>query len=122
MIAHFPLPGGRHMAVGPRRTTVVQPATAEPDDCRNEQRSYRTRRWGLRRIRTRQRRAVCTAPLPAASLKRLDERGGFAQLHEAYPQAQGDVCPHRGYDLRSVEPDADGYRQCPLHQLRVRCP
>ena len=47
---------------------------------------------------------------------------GFHELQKAYAGACGDVCPHRGYDLRTIPIDGDGYRRCPLHQLKVKAP
>ena len=74
--------------------------------------------WGLERIRTRKRLLECRRRLPPAA---NDERSGrgFVELRNAFGNVCGDICPHRGYDLRSV-PVVDGYRTCPLHQLRVR--
>ena len=72
-------------------------------------------------IQTRTRAMRCRRPLPPAPL-RDEPSTGFRELRDAYDDAEGDICPHKGYDLRSVPIDADGYRQCPLHQLRVRAP
>ena len=72
-------------------------------------------------IQTRTRSTRCRRPLPPAPL-RDEPATGFRELREAYKNAEGDICPHKGYNLRSVPIDADGYRQCPLHQLRVRVP
>ena len=46
---------------------------------------------------------------------------GFARLKKAYRNARlvnGTICPHRGADLRGINPDADGCVRCPLHALR----
>ena len=74
--------------------------------------------WGLKRIRTRRRHLECLRDLPAAANEyRIGK--GFLELRTALGDAVGDICPHRGYDLRNV-PIVEGYRRCPLHQLLVR--
>ena len=75
------------------------------------------RAWGEARIQRRTRNVRCYRRMP----RRLPDpqAQGFTKLRETYPDAAGDACPHRGYDLRNVPIDADGYRQCPLHQLRT---
>ena len=78
------------------------------------------RRFGPARIQRRERAAECLRPWPP--LPGPVEGTAFAALREAHPLAVGDVCPHRGYDLRAVPVDADGCRRCPLHQLPVRLP
>ena len=87
---------------------------------------HRILRWmtgaeGRVLIQSRTRSMRCRRPLPPAPL-RDEPATGFRELREAYKNAEGDICPHKGYDLRSVPIHADGYRQCPLHQLRVRAP
>lgn len=79
------------------------------------------RQWGIDRMATRTSRVLCRAELPEAHIEHKTTRT-FLNLRKAYGEPSGDRCPHRGYDLRSVPIDADGCRQCPLHQLRVRAP
>ena len=78
--------------------------------------------WGLQRIRQRQRRIECLRPLPPIEVSGDEMNIGFHELHAGYPDTCGDICPHRGYDLRSVPVGPDGYRRCPLHQLRIKAP
>ena len=76
---------------------------------------------GRQLVQTRVRNTRCLHELPPAPLS--DEpSASFRLLREQYEAAEGDICPHKGYDLTSVPIDADGYRQCPLHQLMVRAP
>ena len=77
-------------------------------------------KWGLDRIRTRTERRTCVGGLPAAPVDDEWRHEGFHTLRQHYADASGDFCPHRGYDLRNVPVDRSGYRQCPLHQLRVK--
>ena len=81
---------------------------------------YTTREWGLARIQRRTRVLTCVRNLPKAKIGLDRTTQGCRLLRKQYEDACGDICPHRGYDLRNVPIDADGYRQCPLHQLRVR--
>ena len=78
--------------------------------------------WGLERIRHRRRRLECLRPMPPIEISGDSMNVGFHELHAEYPDACGDICPHRGYDLRNIAVDPDGYRRCPIHQLRVRAP
>ena len=78
--------------------------------------------WGQSRIRTRRRMRPCTGDFPEARISEEAVDRGFRRIRYNYRDACGDICPHRGYDLRSVPIDADGYRQCPLHQLRLKAP
>ena len=77
--------------------------------------------WGRGMIRRRTREARCRRRLPPARIDAERDRG-FHEIRQRWCGVEGDVCPHRGYDLRNVPVDRDGYRQCPLHQLRVRAP
>ena len=115
VITEFPIEGedGLFFRIDSDSTAVMQ---------RNETRSIERlegREWGLAQIRTRELTRRCRRQLPAARADR-ETAAGFHELRRAYPDARGDRCPHRGYDLRSVPIEADGCRQCPLHQLRVR--
>ena len=72
-------------------------------------------------IRTRTARRLCRRELPVATFEEgLRGHDGFVKLRASFKDAQGLRCPHRGYDLSSVPIDANGFRQCPLHQLLVR--
>ena len=96
--------------------------TAVYDREYGEQQAERTRAWGLKRITTRRRRLECRRALPPVTLSDEKINIGFTELHAEYPDAYGNTCPHRGYDLTSVPIDADGCRRCPIHQLKVRAP
>ena len=76
------------------------------------------RKWGLERIQTRLTKQRCRRQLPPAQLDK-NSHTGFKLVRKKFANASGDICPHRGYDLRNVAVEKDGYRQCPLHQLRV---
>ena len=77
------------------------------------------RAWGECRVQRRERLMTCRQALPPADLR--DEMApGFEAIRQEFADAAGDTCPHKGYDLRNVPVDRDGFRQCPLHQLRVR--
>ena len=113
---------------------------------RRRKRLTRTEDWGLARIRTRQVLRACLRNLPEIAIEEPAVTGttirsgttgtssqkpstgqendvsSFVNLRRRFPNAIGDTCPHRGHDLRSVPIEADGCRQCPLHQLRVRAP
>ena len=78
------------------------------------------RQWGLDRIQRRRRIVRCERELPPAHLTMSSEDRGFRTLRQLYQSPCTNTCPHRGYDLRSVPIDANGFRQCPLHQLLVR--
>ena len=78
--------------------------------------------WGLARIQSRTRRRVCRATLETPVIDRAPENDAFREMRRHYGRKCSDICPHRGYDLRNIPIDASGYRQCPLHQLRVRAP
>ena len=78
--------------------------------------------WGIARIQTRTRELQCQSPMPRVSVGTAKLNHGFRSLRKKLGPACGDICPHRGYDLRTIEPDATGHRQCPLHQLRVKAP
>ena len=122
VVAHFPAGNGGYMSIEQDRTVIIEPAAFHGDHADDEKLTRKTRSWGIQRIRTRKRRVQCKDTLPPAELDDIEDAHVFRSLREAFPNAVGDRCPHRGYDLRSIQPDADGYRQCPLHQLRVRCP
>ena len=68
-----------------------------------------TRTSGLRRLQRRRRELTCRRTLPAARIL-LDTNASFLALRRAFAEPSGDVCPHRGYDLRSVPVDEEGYR------------
>ena len=143
ILADFPVPNDQHWhfvitngltRLAPNMETQLENhqdrgAWRKP---RERKRLTRSEAWGRDRIRTRQMERVCLRPLPEI---RIDKPGAatpakrpapesildpFHQLQAFFPDAAGDTCPHRGYDLRTVPIEADGYRQCPLHQLRVR--
>ena len=76
----------------------------------------KTVEWGLRRIPRVRRMIPCTARLPKAQFD-SDTSNAFLAIRAKFPNACGDICPHKGYDLRNIPSDKAGYRQCPLHQL-----
>ena len=84
--------------------------------------SRQSKAWGLQRIRHRRRRLGCLRPMPPIEISGDSMNIGFHELHAEYPDACGDICPHRGYNLRNIAIGPDGYRRCPIHQLRVRAP
>ena len=143
ILARFPVPNDRHwhfvITNGLTRLAPNIEMQLENHQDRGAWRKPRERKrltrseaWGRDRIRTRKMERVCLRPLPEI---RIDKPGAatpakrpapesildpFHQLRALFPDAAGNTCPHQGYDLRTVPIEADGYRQCPLHQLRVR--
>ena len=115
VITQFALAGEerRFFTMRPDGTTVRR-----RDEKQSVERSE-SREWGLAQLRMRQVDKRCRRELPPAPTG-SETAAGFHDLRRAYPEARGETCPHRGYDLRSVPIEADGCRQCPLHQLRVR--
>ena len=80
-------------------------------------------KWGLDRIQHRTRKLRCQREMPPATVcNTTPAQMDFRELRGQYPDAYGDICPHRGFDLRNIPIEPDGCRQCPLHQLRVRAP
>ena len=118
VVAAFPVPenGDRYFVVKSHRTEI------HARDEYGKRIDHRTKGWGAARIRLRRRTLECRRELPPASITADDMNIGFHELHNAYRGACGDVCPHKGYDLRSIPVDRDGYRRCPMHQLRVKAP
>ena len=118
VLCHFAWDGGR----GRRSSLYINGNRTEvrADNPRGEVISVESRSFGPDRIRRRVRAAECLRPWPRRPGP--VEGTAFAALRDAHPLAAGDVCPHRGYDLRAVPVDADGCRRCPLHQLPVRAP
>ena len=96
--------------------------TAIYDRTYAEQQAERTKAWELEQIARRTRRLECLRPLPPVTISGDKMNAGFHDLHAEYPDARGDLCPHRGYDLTSIPIDADGCRRCPIHQLKVQAP
>ena len=78
--------------------------------------------WGLSRIRKRTTSLICRRALEPPTVDRRYSDDGFHELRRHYGRKCRDVCPHRGYDLTNIPIDDKGFRQCPLHQLRVRAP
>ena len=143
ILARFPVPNDQHWhfvitngltRLAPNVETQLESRQNRDTWRRPHERKQLTRSeaWGRERIRTRRVERVCLRPLPEI---RIDKPGAatptkrpapestldpFHQLRAFFTDAAGDTCPHRGYDLRTVPIEADGYRQCPLHQLRVR--
>ena len=143
ILARFPVPNDRHWhfvitngltRLAPNVETQLESRQDRDTWRRPHERKQLTRSeaWGRERIRTRRVERVCLRPLPEISIDKPGTEmpgqmspaetilGSFHNLRSFFPDAAGDTCPHRGYDLRTVPIEADGYRQCPLHQLRVR--
>ena len=82
----------------------------------------KTADWGLARIQRRTTRLICRRALEPPTINGDYNDSPFRGLRRHYGRKCRDICPHRGYDLTTVPVDDKGYRQCPLHQLRVRVP
>ena len=118
VLTHFPLTDadGRSLCF-----TVTDGSTLVKDlDLRVV--SERPTAWGLERVLTRRKNLVCRAEMPRVGAAEPPLNHAFRNLRKKFRNACGDIWPHKGYDLRSIAVDAAGYRQCPLHQLRVKAP
>ena len=142
ILARFPMPHDRnwHFVIKDGLTRLVPNVEMRFEEARpggttrrtkprERKRLTRSETWGRERIRTRRVERVYLRPLPEIPIGTSENKPAhtsilepFQRLRDRFPNAEGDTCPHRGYDLRTVPIGADGYRQCPLHQLRVRAP
>ena len=115
VLTHFALKNDPNcLVINPQRSQVIEGDSGLVT-------RYESREWGLKQIQTRWTERTCHRQLPQAQVDKNSNRG-FKALRKRFANATGDVCPHRGYDLRNVPVEGDGCRQCPLHQLRVRAP
>ena len=79
----------------------------------------------IRTVRRKRRRPMPPHPLSPKGGLHTRPRG-FRTLFAAYcrkgqpPAAPNGICPHRGADLRSFAPEADGTIICPQHGLPCR--
>ena len=118
VLSHFPYMGPK----GRKLCFTVTDGGTQVKDLDLQPVEEHPREWGVSRIRTRTQSLACQAEMPRALVGMATLNHSFWSLRNGYRGACGDICPHRGYDLRSIPVDALGYRQCPLHQLRVKAP
>ena len=79
----------------------------------------------IRTVRRKRRRAMPEHPFSRTNGP-YKRPSGFSSVIAAYcahgepARAPGGICPHRGANLKSLTPDADGTVVCPQHGLRCR--
>lgn len=60
-----------------------------------------------------------TVPTMLRTLRPFDKVSEFYAGRPVFEGPRGLVCPHRGAELHTLEPNADGVVVCPLHGLHI---